>query len=88
MTLPYLRQKRALPEAISYACQFWTEHICLVSDVTDDLVNEMYILLDKHLLHWIEAMAILKSHDRTIQSIDKLMKWLVCPPIYVMGAFH
>ena len=88
MTLPYLRQKRMLPEAISYACQFWIEHICLVSDVTDDIVNEIYVFLGKHLLHWIEAMAILKSHDRTIQSIDKLMKWLVCPPIYVMGAFH
>jgi hypothetical protein len=89
MTLPYLSRKNTLPEAISYACQFWIEHICLVSDVTDDILNRMYDFLVKHLLHWMEAMAILDLHDRTIQSIDNLMKWLrVCPPICVMGAFH
>ena len=91
MTLPYLNRKNTLPEAISYACKFWIEHICLVSDVTDDIVNEVYNFLVKHLLHWMEAMAILNCHDRTIQLIDKLMKWLqVCPSICVMpvGAFH
>ena len=89
MTLPYLSRKNTLPEAISYACQFWIEHICLVSDVTDDIIKQIYDFLVKHLLHWMEAMAILNSHDRTIRSIDDLMKWLqVCPPICVMGVFH
>ena len=89
MTLPYLSRKNTLPEALSYACQFWIEHICLVSDVTDDILNRVYDFLVKHLLHWMEAMAILDSHDRTIRSIDNLMKWLrVCTPVCVMGAFH
>ena len=89
MTLPYLSGKKTLPEAISYACQFWIEHICLVSDVTDDILNRVYDFLVKHLLHWMEAMAILNLHDRTIRSIDDLMKWLrVCTLICTMGAFH
>ena len=80
MTLPYLSRKNTLPEAISYACKFWVEHICLVSDVTDDIVNRMYDFLVKHLLHWMEALAILKSHDHTIRSIRDVTKWLrVCP---------
>ena len=90
MTLPYLSRKKTLPDAISYACQFWIEHICLVSDVTDDIVNEVYNFLVKHLLHWMEAMAILNCHERTIQLIDKLMKWFqVCPLMCVIlvGAF-
>ena len=88
MTLPYLSRKSTLPDAISYACQFWIEHICLVSDVTDDIINGMYDFLVKHLLHWMEAMAILNSHDHTIRSIPNLMKRLqVCPPICVIGAF-
>ena len=88
MTLPYLSRKKTLPDAISYACQFWIEHICLVSDVTDDILNRIYDFLAKHLLHWMEAMAILDLHDHTIQLIEKLMKWLrVCTPICVMGAF-
>jgi WD40 repeat protein len=87
MTLPYLSQKRTLPEAISYACKFWIEHICLISDVTDDLVNRTYVFLAKHLLHWIEVLAILKCHDHTIRSIDNLIKWLrVCRPISAMSS--
>jgi hypothetical protein len=89
MTLPYLKRRNTLPEAISYACMSWIEHTCLISDDMDDIINRMYDFLVTHLLHWMEAMAILDSHDRTIQLIDNLMKWLrVCPPIYVMGAFH
>jgi hypothetical protein len=89
MTLPYLSPKPTLPEAISYACKFWIEHICLISDVTDDLVNKTYVFLGKHLLHWMEVLAILKCHDHTIRSIDNLIKWLqVCLPISVMEAFH
>ena len=89
MTFPYLNQKTTLPEAISYACRFWIEHTCFVSDVTDDLLNRVYDFLVEHLLHWMEAMATLNSHDHTIQSINDLMKRLrVCPPICVMGVFH
>jgi hypothetical protein len=89
MTLPYLSQKKTLPDAISYACKFWIEHMCLVSDVTDDILTRMYDFLDKHLLHWMEALAILKSHDRTIQLIPNVLNWLrVCPQICVMGTFH
>jgi hypothetical protein len=89
MTLPYQSENNTLPEAISYACRFWIDHFCLVSDVTDDIANQIYAFLVKHLLHWMEALAILKSHDHTIRSIRNLMKWLqVCAPICSMGAFH
>ena len=89
MTLPYLRREKTLPEVTSYACKFWIEHICLVSDATDDIANRTHIFLVKHLLHWIEALAILDSHDHAIRSIHNLMKWLeVCLPICVMRAFR
>ena len=89
MTLPYLSQKHTLPEAISYACKFWIEHICRISTVDDDILNIIYNFLNKHLLHWMEVMAILKCHDDTMRSIDNLMKWLeVCSPICIMGTLH
>ena len=89
MTLPYLSRKKTIPEAISYACKFWIEHVCLISTAEDDILNIIYNFLDKHLLHWMEVMAILKRHDHTIRSINNLMKWLrVCPPVCIMGAFH
>jgi hypothetical protein len=89
MTLPYGKERKALPEAISYACKFWIEHTCLISDITDDIVNRIYDFLAKHLLHWMEALAILKSHDHTIRSIHNLIEWLrVCPQICIIAAFH
>ena len=89
MTLPYRSVKGTVPEAISYACKFWIEHICLVPDVTDDIVNQIYTFLVKHLLHWMEAMAVLNCHDDTIRSIHDLKEWLrVCPPICVLEVLH
>ena len=89
MTLPYLSQKRIIPEAISYACVFWIEHVCLISTIEDDVLNKIYNFLDKHLLHWMEVMAILECHDHTIRSIDNLIKRLrVCPPICIIRTFH
>jgi hypothetical protein len=89
MTLPYLSRKTTQPRAISYACKFWMEHFSLVSDITDDIVNRTYNFLVKHLLHWMEALAILNLHDHAIRSIYNLMKWLqVCPPICRMGTSY
>ena len=87
MTLPYLSQKHTLPEAISYACKFWIDHVCLISTV-EDVLDEIYNFLDKHLLHWMEVMAILKCHDSTIRSIDNLIKWLRVRPMSIKEDFH
>ena len=84
MTLPNWTQKETLPEAVFYACEFWIEHTCLVLDATDDIVNGIYDFLVKHLLHWIEALAVRKCHDHTIRSLQNLMKWLqVCHTTYI-----
>jgi hypothetical protein len=89
MTLPHLTQKKPLPEAISYACKFWIEHTCLISDVTDDIVDRIYNFLVKHLLHWMEALALLKCHDHTIRSTQNLIEWLrVCHLICIIGTCH
>ena len=90
MTLPYLNRKHTLSEAISYSCKFWMEHTCLsdASNATEDIIHQTYVFLVRHLLHWMEALAILNSHDHTIRSVRDLIEWLqVCPPIYTMSAF-
>ena len=79
LTLPDPEPKETLPETISYACKFWVEHICLISHTADNIVDRIYGFLDRHLIHWMEAMAVLKSHDLTIQSLQNLLLWLqVC----------
>ena len=89
MMLPHLTQTKHLPEAISYACKFWTEHTCLISDATDDILDRIYNFGVKHLLHCWEILALLKCHDHTIRSIQNLIEWLrVCRPLHIIGTCH
>ena len=86
LTLSHPVENETLPEAVSYACKFWVEHICLISDATGNIGDQIYAFLCRHLLHWIEALAILKRHDITIRSLQSLLKWLsVRHPIYFQG---
>jgi hypothetical protein len=65
----------SLPEDIVYACTFWIEHICAI---TDDLsiVKRLDGFLHCHLLHWLEAMSILKRSRETITLLKKLFIWV------------
>ncbi|KAM6493347.1 hypothetical protein JOM56_011481, partial [Amanita muscaria] len=76
LTLPHPVQNETLPEAVSYACKFWVEHICLISKAENGIGDLIHEFLGRHLLHWIEALAILKRHDITIRSLQSLLKWL------------
>jgi hypothetical protein len=82
LKLPHLVQKKSLQSAVAYACRFWVEHVCSISCISDDIGNQIYEFLGQHLLHWIEASAILKCHGETIQSLRNLLNWVkVCWPI-------
>lgn len=79
LSLAHPVRNETLPEAVSYACRFWIEHICLMSHPGLDITDRIHKFLSQHLLHWIEAQAILKSHGNTIQSLHNLLAWLkVC----------
>jgi hypothetical protein len=66
-----------LSEAVSYACKFWIDHICLVSQASESIGNQMYSFMCQHLLHWIEAQVILSNHNYTIRSLQSLWEWLL-----------
>ena len=70
LTLPYSVEEETLPKAVSYACKFWVEHICLISHATDNIRELVDRFLCQHLLHWMEALSVLKSHSNTIQSLQ------------------
>jgi hypothetical protein len=48
----------------------------LMPDVGYDIANQIYRFLCRHLLHWIETQAILKSHGETIRSLQNLLNRL------------
>lgn len=62
-------------EDMDYACTFWVDHICAVEDanlIADRLEGFMF----KHLLHWIEAMSVLKKSRDTIRMTQSLLDWI------------
>jgi len=61
----------SLAEGVSYACIFWVEHVCAIKDATS-IADRLETFLFKHLLHWFEAMGILK---RSRDTIGMLSHW-------------
>jgi hypothetical protein len=76
MTLSIDRANESLPEDVSYSCLFWIDHICVIEEDLTPVIDGLHIFLDRHLLHWFEAMSILKRSRDTISLIDRLLNWL------------
>jgi hypothetical protein len=68
-----------LPEATSYACISWIDHILNIADGAEAIADVLEQFLFRHLLHWLEAMSILKKSRTTVASVRCLLDWLkVC----------
>jgi len=52
----------------------WAEHACLITDSPDGLSEVLLAFMQEHLLHWMEAFAIMKSYHVVIQSLSMLLK--------------
>ena len=64
-----------LPEDVTYSCLFWIEHVCESDGSVEWLSTELYEFLVKHLLHWIEAMSLLKKARQTVGLLMRLEDW-------------
>ena len=50
----------SLPKDISYSCMFWVDHLCIIEDDILPIIDLLCVFLRQHLLHWFEAMSILR----------------------------
>lgn len=75
LTLPHPVQDEKLSESVAYACRFWVEHVCSIADAPEDLGDAILAFMRKHLLHWMEALIIMKSYDVVMRSFSMLLKW-------------
>ncbi|KAI1146501.1 Quino protein amine dehydrogenase [Nemania diffusa] len=70
--------EKQLPAFNAYACEYWVQHFhdSDYHNETLDIREERHQListfLSKHLLHWIEAMSLLRKSFRTISSLSLL----------------
>jgi hypothetical protein len=75
MTLTVDLTTESLPEDISYACIFWIDHICTIQENIAPIMDRLDFLF-RHLLHWFEAMSILRRSRDTISRLDRLLNWI------------
>jgi WD40 repeat protein len=66
------RVEQAIPQHLSYACRFWTDHLC-ASSLGPDLLDKMILFLKKQFLHWLEAMSLMgaiAAADSSLQNLE------------------
>ena len=71
-------RKEYIGDALEYACRFWTKHLVKVPTSgygikeVHKAINEFFT---KHLLFWIEVLAIMGNLDASIYAINDIQQW-------------
>jgi hypothetical protein len=76
LTLSMDLADETLPEDVSYACTFFIDHICVVNDDVLQVIKVLEAFLAQHLLHWLEAMSILRKSRNSVALLDNLRGWI------------
>lgn len=66
-----------LSDDVTYACLFWIEHTCNSRNVVDLVMIYMAPFLQKHLLHWLEALSILRRSRDAVSLLGQLLDCLM-----------
>ena len=83
LTLSVPLKDEQIPDDVAYACIFWINHICLIKP--DSVVDLLVAFLTTHVLHWFEAMSILRRSRDTIMLLDRLKSWVTVSLFFVNG---
>jgi hypothetical protein len=60
-----------LPPELQYACRYWISHLIQSrQDIADRDTTHMF--LQKHFLHWLEAMSLMRESSRCVHLLDSL----------------
>jgi hypothetical protein len=92
MTLSVDLGTESLPEDISYSCLFWVDHIFVIEKDIAPVVNHLRNFLFRHLLHWFEAMSILRrsrpSFELDIGQLQFRMLIFCCCPDWELSVIR
>ncbi|KZP11370.1 hypothetical protein FIBSPDRAFT_962358 [Athelia psychrophila] len=65
-----------LPEAPAYACQSWVDHLCAGGIFGSWVMEKLVVFLRTNLLHWFEAMSLLKKSEEIVPMLQRVATWL------------
>lgn len=61
----------SLSPDLQYACRYWVDHLKQgQQDIVDG--DTTHLFLQKHLLHWLEAMSLIRESSRCVHLLDSL----------------
>lgn len=75
-------ENETLSEDVAYACVFWIDHICVVKKDIPAVMGYLKMFLDIHLIHWFEAMSILRKSREAIVLLNNLTDWITVSSHY------
>jgi len=69
-------ENETLAEDVGYACAYWIDHLRMVKKDIPLVMDLLETFLNRHLLHWLEAMSILKKSREVIALLNNLADWI------------
>jgi hypothetical protein len=61
----------SLPPELQYACRYWTSHLIQSKQHIVD-GDTTHLFLQEHLLHWLEAMSLMRESSRCVHLLNSL----------------
>ena len=69
------RHDRFLPPELRYACEFWAVHLSQASRSDEELMKELEVFCNKHILHWVEALSLLEKVSASQRYLPGAIGW-------------
>ncbi|KAF2030467.1 vegetative incompatibility protein HET-E-1 [Setomelanomma holmii] len=75
----------SLPPDLQYACRYWVDHLKQGQQHIVD-GDTTHLFLQEHLLHWLEAMSLIRESSRCVHLLDSLQA-LAGPSARLVSSF-
>jgi len=63
---------RCLPQELQYACRYWAHHLIHCTDYHKVIHDDALLFLQRHFLHWVEAMSLLGLISEVLFILNRL----------------
>jgi hypothetical protein len=78
-----VNDENSVSQDVIYACMFWVDHICMIKDDFPQIETLVEKFIDRHILHWLEAMALLRRFRVAIKRLDRLSEWIQSHQLFI-----
>ena len=72
------QKKGCIGDALAYACQFWTKHLCNIpskSSHVQEIQGAIEQFFTNHFLYWIEVLVLVENLSASIYAINDIEQW-------------